>query len=443
MERNWPVIRTPLPGPEAQKVLARDRQFVSPSYTREYPLVVKQGEGMMIEDVDGNTFLDFNAGIAVAATGHCHPDVVRAIQRQAETLIHMSSADFYSPPMAQLAEKLARIAPGDSPKRVYFSNSGTEAMEAALKLARYATRRHRFIAFLGSFHGRTYGSLSLTCSKAVQREGFGPFLPGVCHVPYPNPYHCAAGHPVGECDCDCTDFIENQLFKTLVPPNEVAAIVVEPILGEGGYIVPPAGFLPRLRQLADRHALLLIFDEVQCGMGRTGRMWACEHSSTFPDIMVTAKGVASGLPLGVTIARADLMTWPPGAHASTFGGNPIACAAALETVRLLEEKLVANADRMGRAILERLSGWPQKHSIVGNVRGKGLMVGIELVKSQSSRAPHSEARHQVVQRAFEQGVLLLGCGESTIRLMPPLVVEKDHVDFGLDVLERCIAEAER
>ncbi len=443
MQINRPLVRTPLPGPQAQKVLARDWQFVSPSYTREYPLVVQRGEGMFVEDVDGNTFLDFNAGIAVVSTGHCHPDVVRAVQRQAETLIHMSSTDFYSPPMAQLAEKLARIAPGDSPKRVFFSNSGTEAMEAALKLARYATRRHRFIAFLGSFHGRTYGSLSLTCSKAVQRAGFGPFLPGVSHVPYPDPYRCSRGHSPSECECDCSEFLERKLFKTVVPPEEVAAIVVEPILGEGGYVVPPPGFLGRLRQLADRHGILLIFDEVQCGMGRTGRLWACEHFSTVPDILLTAKGIASGLPLGVTIARADLMTWPPGAHGTTFGGNPVACAAALETIRLIEEKLVANAERMGRYILEQLSGWPGRHPIVGHVRGKGLMIGIELVKNQSSREPHPEARHQVVQRAFERGVLLLGCGESTIRLMPPLIVEKSHVDFALEVLERCIAEAER
>ncbi len=443
MEKRFPLIKTPLPGPEAQKILALDHQFVSPSYTRDYPLVARRGEGMLVEDVDGNTFLDFSAGIAVVSTGHCHPDVVRAIQRQAETLIHMSGTDFYIPLLARLAEKIAQIAPGDSPKRVYFGNSGTEAMEAALKLARFHTRRHRFIAFLGSFHGRTYGSLSLTASKTAQRRGFGPLLPGVVHVPYPNPYRCPVGHPAAQCECDCTDFIENQLFKTAVPPEEVAAIVVEPILGEGGYIVPPQNFLRRLRELANRHGILLIFDEVQCGMGRTGRMWACEHFRAVPDILITAKGIASGLPLGVTVARADLMSWGPGAHASTFGGNPVACAAALETIRLLEEKYITNAAQMGNTIMARLADWRKKHAIVGDIRGKGLMIGIELVKSQETREPNPEARRKVIQRAFEQGLLILSCGESTVRLMPPLIVERDQADFALDVLDRCISEAER
>jgi 4-aminobutyrate aminotransferase len=316
-------------------------------------------------------------------------------------------------------------------------------MEAALKLARYHTKRHWFIGFLGSFHGRTYGALSLTASKAVQRNGFGPLLPGVVHVPYPNPYRCAADHRATECNCDCTDFIENKLFKTAVPPEEVAAIVVEPIQGEGGYVIPPPTFLPRLRQLADRHGILLIFDEVQSGMGRTGKMWACEHFAVAPDILVTAKGIASGLPLGVTVARADVMNWGPGAHASTFGGNPVACAAALETIRLLEEAYIANAARMGEYILERLANWRGKHRIVGDVRGKGLMIGIELVKSQQTREPHPEARKQVIRRAFEQGVLILGCGESTVRLMPPLIVEPEQADFALDVLDHCISEAEK
>jgi 4-aminobutyrate aminotransferase len=443
MEKRLPEIKTPLPGPEAKKTLALDSQYVSPSYTRAYPLVAKRGAGMMVEDVDGNTFLDFSAGIAVVSTGHCHPDVVRAIQRQAETLIHMSGTDFYYPLLAQLAEKMSQIAPGDFPKRVYFGNSGTEAVEAALKLARYHTGRHRFIAFLGSFHGRTFGSLSLTASKAVQRNRFGPLLPGVTHVSYPDPYRCVSGHTPAECDCDCTDFIENQLFKTAVPPEEVAAIVVEPVQGEGGYIIPPRPFLSRLRRLADRHGILLIFDEVQCGMGRTGKMWACEHFGVVPDILVTAKGIASGMPLGVMVARADLMDWGPGAHASTFGGNPLACIAALETIRLLEEKYIANAARMGQYFMERIGDWPKKHPVVGNVRGLGLMIGIELVKSQETREPNPEVRKKVIQRAFEQGVLVLGCGLSTLRLMPPLVVEREQADYALQVVERSIAEAER
>jgi 4-aminobutyrate aminotransferase len=444
MEMKLPQIKTPLPGPEAQKILALDRQYVSPSYTRDYPLVARRGQGMIVEDVDGNTFLDAAAGIAVVSTGHCHPDVVRAIQRQAETLIHMSGTDFYYPLLAQLAEKMAQITPGKFPKRVYFGNSGTEAIEAAMKLARYHTKRHRFIAFLGAFHGRTFGSLSLTASKVAQRRGFGPLLEGVVHVPYANPYRCPAGRRTPECvsDCTCAEFIEKQLFKTAVPPEDVAAIVVEPIQGEGGYVVPPPSFLQRLRQLADRYGILLIFDEVQCGMGRTGKMWASEHFGVVPDILVSAKGIASGMPLGVTVARAELMDWGPGAHASTFGGNPVACAAALETIRLLEEKYIANAARMGEYILGRLADWPHKHRIVGQVRGRGLMIGIELVKDQETREPNPEARRRVIQRAFEQGLLILGCGESTVRLMPPLVIEREQADFAMDVLDRCIAEAE-
>jgi 4-aminobutyrate aminotransferase len=445
MSTNLPHIKTPLPGPEAQKTLALDRQFVSPSYTRDYPLVARRGQGAMVEDVDGNRFLDFAAGIAVVSTGHCHPDVVRAVQKQAETLIHMSGTDFYYPLLAQLAQKMTEITPGDFPKKVYYGNSGTEAVEAAMKMARYHTRRHRFIAFLGGFHGRTFGALSLTASKSVQRKGFGPLLPGITHVPYANPYHCPAGHQPSECggNCDCADFIEKQLFKTSVPPEEVAAIVVEPIQGEGGYVVPPQGFLKRLREIADRHGILLIFDEVQCGMGRTGKMWASEHFGVVPDILVTAKGIASGLPLGVAVARADVMNWGPGAHASTFGGNPIACAAALETIRLLEEKYITNAARMGEHIMGRIADWPRRHPLVGEVRGRGLMIGIELVKNRETREPNPEARHKVIEAAFKQGLLILGCGASTVRLMPPLIIDQEQADFAVDILDRCMAEAQK
>jgi 4-aminobutyrate aminotransferase len=442
MESKVPSIKTPLPGPEAQKILALDRQFISPSYTRDYPMVAERGQGVRVEDVDGNVFLDFAAGIAVVSTGHCHPEVVRAIQRQAETLIHMSGTDFYYPLLAQLAEKLAEITPGKFPKRVVFGNSGTEAIEASLKIARYHTGRHRLIAFLGCFHGRTLGALSLTASKAVQRRGFGPLLSGVVHVPYPNPYRCPARHRAPECDCDWTEFIENQLFRTAVPADEVAAIVVEPIQGEGGYIVPPPGFLGKLRQMADRYGILLIFDEVQCGMGRTGKMWACDHCGVAPDILVTAKGIASGLPLGVAVARAELMDWGPGAHASTFGGNPVACAAALETIRLLEEKYVANAARMGEYILGRLADWPHLHRFVGQVRGRGLMIGIELVKDKETREPNPEARNKVIEKAFHKGLLVLGCGESTVRLMPPLIIEREHADTALEILGSCLTEVE-
>ncbi|HVA01463.1 MAG TPA: acetyl ornithine aminotransferase family protein [Terriglobia bacterium] len=442
MKNGVPQIKTPLPGPEARRVLELDARFVSPSYSRDYPMVAKSGKGMMVEDVDGNTFLDFSAGIASVSTGHCHPDVVRAIQAQAAALIHISGTDFYYPLLAELAEKISAITPGDFPKRVHFGNSGTEAVEGAMKVARYHTGRHRFIAFLGCFHGRTFGSLSLTASKAVQRNGFGPLLSGVSHVPYPNPYRCAHGHPAEKCDCSGVEAIE-RLFKTAVPPQEVAAIVVEPILGEGGYVIPPPNFLQDLQRLARQHGILLIFDEVQCGMGRTGRMWACQHDGVVPDILVTAKGIASGMPLGLTVARKEIMDWPPGAHASTFGGNPVACAAALETIRLLEEKYIANAARMGEYILKGLEDWPARHRTVGNVRGRGLMIGIELVKDQATREPYPELRQKVIRRAFELGVLVLGCGESTVRLMPPLIVEESHADIALEVLDRVISEAEK
>ncbi len=445
METKLPHISTPLPGPKAQKILALDQQYVSPSYTRDYPMVAKRGEGAIVEDVDGNLFLDFAAGIAVVSTGHCHPDVVRVIQKQAATLIHMSGTDFYYPALAQLAEKIAQITPGKFPKRAAFGNSGTEAMEAAMKIARYHTKRHRFIAFLGGFHGRTFGSLSLTASKAVQRRGFGPLLPGVVHVPYANPYRCPQGHAAPDCACDCvcTDRIERELFRTAVPPEEVAAIVVEPIQGEGGYVIPPPSFLDGLRRLADKYGILLIFDEVQCGMGRTGKMWACDHTGVVPDILVTAKGIASGLPLGVTVARAELMNWGPGAHASTFGGNPIACMAALETIRLLEEKYIANAARQGEYLMGKIVDWPHKHRMVGQVRGRGLMIGIELVKSQETREPNPEGRNRVVESAFEHGLLVLGCGESTIRLMPPLIIDRAQADCAVEILDRCISEAEK
>lgn len=435
-------IHTPLPGPEAQKVLAMDRQFVSPSYTRDYPLVAKRGRGMVVEDVDGNTFVDFAAGIAVVSTGHCHPDVVAAIQRQAATLIHMSGTDFYYPLLAELAKKLAEIAPGNSPKRVYFGNSGAEAIEAALKLARAHTKRHRVIAFLKCFHGRTMGALSLTSSKPAQRRHFGPLLSGVSHAPYADPYRCPCGAANGA-ECTCADYLEEVLFKTTTPPEDVAAIFVEPVQGEGGYVVPPKRFLERLRQIADRYGILLVFDEVQCGMGRTGKMWACDHFGVVPDIVCSAKGIASGLPLGVTIARADLMDWGPGAHASTFGGNPLACVAALETIRLLEEKYIDNAAKMGAYLRQTLDKWPSGHRTVGQVRGLGLMIGVEFVKDQATKEPNPEVRNRVVQRAFEQGLLTLGCGESTLRLMPPLIVEKEHADFALDVLERSVNAAER
>ncbi len=436
-----PQILTPLPGPRAREIIERDHRTVSPSYTRPYPLVAARGEGAMIEDVDGNRFLDFNAGIAVVATGHCHPRVVEAIRRQAERLIHMSGTDFYYENLVQLAEKLAAIAPGEGPRRVSFGNSGAEAMEAALKLARYHTGRQRFIAFLGAFHGRTMGALSLTASKAVQREGFGPLLAGVHHVPYAYCYRCAYGKQPETCAVECVKFIEEEVLKTAAPAREVAAIVVEPVQGEGGYIIPPAKFFEALQEVVRRQEILLVVDEVQSGMGRTGRMWACEHFGVDPDILAVAKGIASGLPLGATVARAELMQWKPGAHASTFGGNPVAVEAALTTIELLEQELVANAARVGEHVMNRLREWPSRFRHVGEVRGLGLMIGIELVRDQHTRERFPELRDRVVQLAFERGLLVLGAGASSIRLSPPLVVTRDQADFAVDTLEECLRVA--
>ncbi len=432
-----PHIITPLPGPRAKAIIERDRKVLSPSYTRDYPLVVDRGEGAVIEDVDGNRFLDFNAGIAVAATGHCHPHVVKAIERQAARLIHMSGTDFYYENMVELAEKLAATSPGAVPRRVYFGNSGAEAVEAAMKLARYHTGRDKFIAFTGAFHGRTLGSLSLTGSKVIQRKGFGPLVPGVYHAQYPDPYRLPEGTTSEQHALNCVKAIE-ELFRTILPAEEVAAIVVEPIQGEGGYIVPPKVFLEELAQLAKKHGILLIFDEVQCGMGRTGKMWAADHFGVTPDICTTAKGIASGLPLSAMIARADVMNWPPGAHASTFGGNPVAIAASLATIELLERELITNSVRIGTHILDRLRDWPNRFPHVGDVRGLGLMIGVELVRDQRTKERAPDLRDRLVSQAFERGLLILGAGRNAIRLCPPLIITRDQADFAVDTLEECL-----
>jgi 4-aminobutyrate aminotransferase len=433
-----PHIATSLPGPRALEIIARDREFISPSYTRAYPLVAERGEGAIVEDVDGNRFLDFNAGIAVVATGHCHPRVAAAIREQAQRLIHMSGTDFYYENMVQLAEKLSEIAPGGVPRRVHFGNSGAEAVEAAIKLARYHTGRDKFIAFLGAFHGRTMGALSLTASKAVQRSRFGPLVPGVHHIPYAYCYRCAYGKRPETCAAECVKVLEERVFKTTVPAEEVAAIVLEPVQGEGGYVVPPQKFFDELRRVAEKHGILLVVDEVQTGMGRTGKMWASEHFDLIPDIMTVAKGIASGLPLAATVARAEIMNWERGAHASTFGGNPVSVAAALATIELLEEGLVEQAARMGGYLMDRISGWPRRFACVGDVRGLGLMIGVEFVRDKATREKAPELRDQVVQMAFEQGLLVLGAGENTIRLSPPLTITRDQADFAMDTLENCI-----
>jgi len=433
-----PLLVTELPGPKAAAIVARDRKIMSPSYTRSYPLVAQRGAGAMIEDVDGNRFLDMNAGIAVVATGHCHPRVVKAIQDQATRLLHMSGTDFYYENMVQLAETLARLAPGGGARRVYFGNSGTEAIEAAIKMARYHTGRDKFIAFLGGFHGRTMGSLALTGSKAVQRKGFSPLMPGVSHIPFAYCYRCVYGKHPDTCHVECLKVIEDQLLKTILPAEEVAAIAFEPIQGEGGYVVPPRKWFDEIQAIAQRNKIVLIADEVQCGMGRTGKMFASEHFGLVPDIVALAKGIASGMPLSATIARADIMTWTPGAHASTFGGNPVACAAALATVELLEKELLENAARIGAHMHARMSDWPRRFPHVGEVRGRGLMVGIEIVGDQETRAMAPDLRDRVLQMLFSRGVLVLGAGPTSIRLSPPLVLTKDQADFAVDQLESCL-----
>jgi len=433
-----PEIKTSLPGPNARAIIERDAKYVSPSYTRDYPFVIARGEGAVVEDVDGNRFLDCAAGIAVNSTGVSHPDVVRAIADQAGKFIHMSGTDFYYEPQVRLAEKLASIAPIDGDVRTFFANSGTETTEAAIKLSRYHTKRQGVVAFLGAFHGRSLGSLSLTASKAIQRRGFGPFMPGVHHAPYPDPYRFNGS--ADACAAQCLSFLTDQLFVHLASPDEIAAIVVEPIQGEGGYIVPPPSFLHGLRELTTRHGMLLVVDEVQSGMGRTGRMFASDHIGLRADIVNIAKGIASGLPLGVTCARAEVMTWPPGAHASTFGGNPVSCAAANATIALLEASLVANAAAVGGHLMDGIRALAGKHPLIGDVRGKGLMIGIELVQDRTTKVRAVEERNALVQAMFRRGVLVLGAGRNALRLAPPLVLSKAQADSVLRVMDEALTE---
>ena len=438
-----PELKTALPGPRAKAIIERDGLVVSPSYTRSYPFVMARGHGATVEDVDGNVFLDCAAGIAVNSTGHSHPTVVAAIVDQAQKFLHMSGTDFYYEPQVRLGEEMNAIAPWKGAKKSFFSNSGTEAMEAALKLARYSTRRNAVIAFLGSFHGRTLGALSLTSSRAIQRKGFGPMLGGVYHAPYPNPYRRPAGESAEACVAATLDYIEDQILVNLASPDEVAAVVVEPIQGEGGYVVPPAEFHQRLRALTQKHGMLLVTDEVQSGMGRTGKMFAIEHFGVEPDIVAIAKGIASGLPLGVTTARADVMTWPPGSHASTFGGNPVCCAAALATVGLIKDSLMANAAAVGAHLTDGLRGLQDKHRLIGDVRGKGLMIGIELVRDRGTKERASRERDRLVEECFTRGMLVLGAGRNALRLSPPLILTKDEADIAVRIIDESLGAIEK
>jgi 4-aminobutyrate aminotransferase len=435
-----PTIRTPLPGPNARQLIGRDDRYVSPSYTRVYPLVVESAEGLWVRDVDGNSFLDFTSGIAVCATGHCHPKVVAAIKEQADRLLHMSGTDFYYRPQIQLAEKLASIAPGAKGKKVYFGNSGAEAVEAAFKLARWHTKRELNIAFFGAFHGRTMGALSLTASKAIQKRHYNPLVPGITHIPYAYCYRCSYNLRYPDCDLHCVRWVEDTLFRTSVPAEEVAAIFVEPIQGEGGYVVPPPGFHAALHEIAKKYGILYVVDEVQSGMGRTGFMFAVDYFNVVPDMIALAKGIASGMPLGALVADADIMDWEAGSHASTFGGNPLSCQAALATIELLETGLIANARVQGERLKQGLAGLQQHYECIGDVRGVGLMVAVELVTDRETRTPARQWRPAVIESAFKRGLLLLGCGENSIRFCPALTVSDPEIDLCLEIFESAVRE---
>jgi 4-aminobutyrate aminotransferase len=443
LEVKTPRLVTALPGPNAKRVLEHDAKFMSPSYTREYPLVAKRGQGAIVEDVDGNTFLDFAAGIAVCSTGHCHPKVVAAIQKQAAELIHMSGTDFYYESLPQLAERLVKTMPGAEGKKAFFANSGTEAVEGAIKLARYATKRDKLIAFYGCFHGRSMGSLSLTASKATQRKGFGTLLGGVEHIPYPYAYRCALGHTAETCGAEILEQLEGQIFKRLFDPEDVAAIIIEPIQGEGGYLPAPTFFLQELQRICRQHGILLVVDEVQTGMGRTGKWWAYEHAGIEPDIICIAKGIASGMPLGAFIGKDSVMRWKPGSHGTTFGGNPVCIAAALATMELIEGEYMENARRMGDYLFARMARWTRNFKLVGDVRGRGLMIGIEIVRDQRTKEKAADLRSAIVELAFRKGLLVLSAGENSIRLSPPLLIDKEQADFAVRTLEECFREVEK
>ena len=437
------MFKLNVPGPNAQAMIARDKKVVSSSYPRGYPFVMDHGKGVEVWDVDGNRFIDMMAGIAVLSTGHSHPKVVKAVQDAAEKFLHISS-DFYHDGWVRLSEKLDEIAPFEEPAKTFLTNSGTEAVETAIKLAKYHTKRSNFIAFTGAFHGRTMGSVAFTASKPKYHQGFYPLMPGVTHVPFPYEYRPVLERKAGEDYGQAVvRYIEEEVFGHNVPGDEVAAILVEPIQGEGGYVVPPASFFPDLRKLCDKYGILLIADEVQSGMGRTGKWWAIEHFGVEPDIITSAKGIASGLPLGACVARESVMTWPKGAHGNTYGGNPISCAASLATIELLEESYLENAAEVGQYALDALQEIQIRHPSIGEVRGKGLMIGVEFVKDKETKEPDEELRNKIEDVGFEHGLLLLGCGKSTIRLAPPLCITKTEMDEALEIFEETITLTEK
>jgi 4-aminobutyrate aminotransferase len=438
----YPKIVVAPPGPKARAWNARDRKVVSQNLTPDYELVVERASGMVVEDVDGNRYLDFAAGISTVSTGHCHPEVVRAVQRQAERLLHVCYTDFHYPAYIELCETLAELAPMSGKKRVFLSNSGAEAVETSIKLARIRTGRQKIVAFYGAFHGRTLGTLTLTASKPVQRLACGPLLPEVYHTHFSYCYRCPVNRRPDSCGVECLDLLTDSMFQHTVPPQEVAAVLVEPVQGEGGFVPPHPEFLPRLQALCREHGILLIADEVQCGMGRTGRLFASEHFGLDPDIVLLAKGIASGMPISAVIARDEVMRWNDGSHGSTFGGNPLSCQAALATLRLLRGGLIENAGRVGAALLAKLRGLFDRHRLIGDVRGIGLMIGIEIVRDRATREPAAEERERIVRRAFERGLLTLPCGKSTIRLSPPLVCSESDADKAVSILDEVLTEIE-
>lgn len=440
----YPKIVVRPPGPKARQLVNMDAELISPSYVRFYPLVVESGEGCIVRDVDGNEYIDFNSGLVCLNVGHNHPKVIEAIKRQCDLFLHYSNTDFYYREVVDLAKELCKITPGSFHKKVYFGNSGTEAIEAAIKLAKWHTRKPLFLGFISAFHGRTVGALSFTASKPTQRRHFFPLMPGVAHIPYPYCYRCPFKQIFPECDYWCVDFIDEFVLNKYLPPENLAAIVFEPIQGEGGYVVPPEGYFRRLKKLADKYGILLIDDEVQAGMGRTGRWCAIEHWGIEPDIVCMAKALASGLPLGATIAKAKTMDWEGGSHASTFGGNPVACVAAIATINVIKmEDLLENASKQGNYIMKHLRDFAEKNEIIGDVRGKGLMIGVEIVEDKKSKKPAPKKAKEIMMRSWRRGIAIITCGTSTVRIAPPLNITRELVDAALEIIEDVIAEVEK
>jgi 4-aminobutyrate aminotransferase len=444
MLSDYPKIKTRLPGPKSKKLINFDKSYISPSYTRIHPVVLDHADGALVWDVDGNCFIDFHAGIAVCSTGNCHPKVVEAVRRQAGKAIHISTADFYHELVGALAKELSDLVPIPGKCRTFFTNSGTETVECAIKLARYKTRRPRFIAFIGGFHGRTMGSLALTCSKATQRQHFSPMMGEVTHVPYPYLYRDRFNTPGRKNTArEYLRYIEEEIFGRVAPAEDVAAVIVEPVQGEGGYVVPPPDFFPGLAELCKKYGILLILDEIQSGMGRTGKMFAIEHWNVQPDIICLAKALGSGLPLGACVASREVMDWPPGVHSTTFGGNPLGCAAALATIDLLKNGLVDNAAEQGAYLLRELKKMQKRHWSIGDVRGLGLMIGIEFVLDKKTKERAGEIARSVMMECFHRGLMLLTCGPNSIRFAPPLVVDRKMCKKTLEIFERAITAIEQ